>query len=101
MAEAQALCAGADLLLCVGSSLEVYPGRRPAGADAGRRRQGRDRHPGPDAVRRRGAVRLDGDVVDELGAVLAALYGAPAATAVSPSARLRRSTALAAAAASR
>ena len=25
MAEAERLCAGADLLLCVGSSLEVYP----------------------------------------------------------------------------
>ena len=45
---------GADLMLCVGSSLEVYPGRRPAGADARARRQARDRHPGPDALRRRG-----------------------------------------------
>ena len=36
MAEAQELCAGADLLLCVGSSLEVYPVAGAAGADARR-----------------------------------------------------------------
>ena len=54
MAEAQELCAGADLLLCVGSSLEVYPVAGAAGADPRRRRPARDRHPGPDAVRRRG-----------------------------------------------
>ena len=55
MAEAQALCAAADLLLCVGSSLEVYPVAGAAGADARRRRAAGDRHPGPDALRRRGA----------------------------------------------
>ena len=46
MAEAQELCAGADLLLCVGSSLEVYPVAGAARAHPRRRRQGRDRHPG-------------------------------------------------------
>ena len=50
MAEAQELCAGADLLLCVGSSLEVYPVAGAARADAGRRGPARDRHPGPDPV---------------------------------------------------
>jgi NAD-dependent deacetylase len=73
MERATALAAGADLLLCVGSSLEVYPvaglpgltlraggrvaivtqGRTPLDADA--------------------EVKLDGDVVAELEALLAAL----------------------------
>ena len=52
IAEAQRLCEAADLLLCVGSSLEVYPvAGLPeltlSGAAA------RDRDPGPDPVRRR------------------------------------------------
>jgi NAD-dependent deacetylase len=73
IAEAQELCAGADLLLCVGSSLEVHPvaglpeltlrnGGRVAIVTAG---------PTPydgDAV-----LKLDGDVVAELAAVQAAL----------------------------
>ncbi len=46
------LAAGADLLLCVGSSLEVYPVAAAARRDAGPRRRDRDRHAGPDAVRR-------------------------------------------------
>ena len=46
------LAAGADLLLCVGSSLEVYPvaGLPELTLVGGGAR--RDRHPGPDAVRR-------------------------------------------------
>ena len=44
---------GADLMLCIGSSLEVYPVARLPEHDAGRRRPDRDRHPGPDAVRPR------------------------------------------------
>ena len=72
MARAYALAAGADLLLCVGSSLEVYPvAGLPELTLSGR--QTGDRHPGPDAVRRRRRVKLDGDVVDELEALLAAL----------------------------
>jgi NAD-dependent deacetylase len=73
MAEAQELCAGADLLLCVGSSLEVYPvaGLPELTLSAG----------GAVAVITKSrtpydsqaAVRLDGDVVAELGAVLAAI----------------------------
>ncbi len=73
MAEAQELCAAADLLLCVGSSLEVYPvaGLPELTLGAG----------GALAIVTRGAtpydseaaVKLEGDVVDELGAVLAAL----------------------------
>jgi NAD-dependent deacetylase len=73
MAEAQELCAGADLLLCVGSSLEVYPvaslpeltlstGGRLAIVTQG-----------PTPYDGEATVKLDGDVVDELQAVLAAL----------------------------
>jgi NAD-dependent deacetylase len=73
MAEAQRLAAGADLLLCVGSSLEVHPvaGLPQLTLAAGGRvaivTQGRT--PYDDAA----AVRMQGDVVDDLGAVLAAL----------------------------
>ncbi len=73
MDEAQTLCAGADVLLCIGSSLEVYP---VAGLPLLTRRAGGNvaiitRGPTPhDAI---ASVRLDGDVVDELQALLAAL----------------------------
>jgi NAD-dependent deacetylase len=73
MAEAQELCANADLLLCVGSSLEVHPvaalpeltlaaGGRVAIVTKG-----------PTPYDDEAAVKLDGDVVEELTAVLAAL----------------------------
>jgi NAD-dependent deacetylase len=73
MAEAQELCAAAELLLCVGSSLEVYP---VAGlpeltlASGGRIAViTQSSTPYDDEA----ALRLDGDVVAELEAVLAAL----------------------------
>ena len=64
----------ADLLLCVGSSLEVYPVAGPAVGDDGRAAAGsrssrRARRPSTSDA----AVRLDGDVVAELDAVVAAL----------------------------
>jgi NAD-dependent deacetylase len=73
LARASALAAEADLLLCVGSSLEVYPvaqlpqitlaaGGRVALVTMG-----------PTPYDREAAVKLDGDVVAELEAVLAAL----------------------------
>jgi NAD-dependent deacetylase len=73
MARAQELCAHADLLLCVGSSLEVYP---VAGLPLLTRERG-----GAVAIVTRGptpldglaSVRLDGDVVHEMRALLAAL----------------------------
>ena len=72
---AHALAAGADLLLCVGSSLEVHPIAQLPGVTRASGRQRRDRHR---RARRRGttraAVKLDGDVVAELEAVLAALW---------------------------
>jgi NAD-dependent deacetylase len=73
LAEAQQLAMDADLMLCVGSSLEVYPvAGLPAITHGGGGRlvlvtQGATPYDG-DAE-----VKLDGDVVTELRAVLAAL----------------------------
>jgi NAD-dependent protein deacetylase/lipoamidase len=73
IARAEALAAGAGLMLCIGSSLEVHPvAQLPEttlsnGGQIAILTQSRtpfDHH---------AAVRMDGDVVDELGAVLAAL----------------------------
>jgi NAD-dependent deacetylase len=73
MAEAERLCGAADLLLCVGSSLEVYPvAALPELTLASGGRIAivtQSATPYDDAA----AVKLDGDVVDELGAVLRAL----------------------------
>jgi len=73
MAEAEALASRAELMLCVGSSLEVYP---VAGLPSVTLGGG-----GGLAIVTRGAtpydgdaeVRLDGDVVEDLEAVLAAV----------------------------
>ncbi len=79
MASAQELCAGAGLLLCVGSSLEVYPvaGLPELTLGAGGRVAIVTRSATP--YDDRAEVRLGGDVVADLGAVLDAL-GQPAAT---------------------
>ena len=73
MQRATILAATADVLLCVGSSLEVYPVAdlprmtlAAGGAVAIVTK-------GPTPYDRDAAVRLDGDVVDELEAVVAAL----------------------------
>jgi NAD-dependent deacetylase len=70
---AEALAAGADLMLCIGSSLEVYPvaGLPEITLAAGGRIAILTQ--GPTPFDRRAAVRMGGDVVEELGAVLAAL----------------------------
>jgi NAD-dependent deacetylase len=71
---AEELAAGADLLLCVGSSLEVFPVAQlphitlQAGGQLAIVTQGATAFDG------RAAVRCTGDVVDELGAV-AAYFG--------------------------
>jgi NAD-dependent deacetylase len=71
--EAYALAAGADVLLCIGSSLEVHPiaqlpgVTRQAGGAVAVITQG------PTPWDGRAAVRLDGDVVAELEALVAAL----------------------------
>jgi NAD-dependent deacetylase len=73
MAEATALAAGAELLLCVGSSLEVYP---VAGLPELTLRSGGKIAivtQGPTPYDDRASVRMDGDVVEDLNAVLAAL----------------------------
>ena len=73
MDEAVALCAGAELLLCVGSSLEVYP---VAGLPSITRSSGGSVAivtKGPTPYDAEAEVRLDGDVVAELESVLAAL----------------------------
>jgi NAD-dependent protein deacetylase/lipoamidase len=75
LARASALAAGADLLLCVGSSLEVYPiAQLPqitlaAGGAVALITKGLTPYDG-DA-----AIKLTGDVVEELDALLAALDG--------------------------
>jgi NAD-dependent deacetylase len=73
MREAQELADGADLMLCVGSSLEVHPvaGLPELTLSAGGRVAIVTRSSTP--YDREAVVRLDGDVVAELDAVLAAL----------------------------
>jgi NAD-dependent deacetylase len=75
IAEAQALAADADLMLCIGSSLEVYP---VAGLPAITRGAGGSLAivtQGPTPYDAEADVRLGGDVVEELRAVLDALSG--------------------------
>jgi NAD-dependent deacetylase len=73
MAEAQALALDADLMVCVGSSLEVYP---VAGLPAMTRGSGGRLAlvtQGPTPYDDDADVKLEGDVIEELRAVLAAL----------------------------
>jgi NAD-dependent deacetylase len=73
LSRASELASSADLLLCIGSSLEVYPVAelpRIALASGGRVALVTK---GPTPYDRDAAVKLDGDVVAELEAVLAAL----------------------------
>jgi NAD-dependent deacetylase len=73
LARAERLAEGADLMICIGSSLEVYPvAQLPvltlrAGGRLAILTHGRT------PLDSQAAVRLDGDVVDELGAVLEVL----------------------------
>ena len=73
MEEAQELAEGADLLLCIGSSLEVYPvaGLPQLTLQAGGRLAIVTQSSTP--YDRDAEVRLGGDVVDELQAVIRAL----------------------------
>jgi NAD-dependent protein deacetylase/lipoamidase len=73
IAEAQGLALDADLMICVGSSLEVYP---VAGLPAMTRGAGGRLAivtQGPTPYDSDADVKLDGDVADELRALLAAL----------------------------
>jgi NAD-dependent deacetylase len=70
---AYALAAGADLLLCVGSSLEVHPIAQLPGVTRQAGGVVAIVTAGPTPWDARAAVKLEGDVVAELEAVLAAL----------------------------
>ena len=73
LSEAQQLAMDADLMICVGSSLEVYP---VAGLPAMTHGAGGRLvlvTQGPTPYDSDAEVKLDGDVVTELNAVLAAL----------------------------
>jgi NAD-dependent deacetylase len=73
LAEAQALAMDADLMICVGSSLEVYPvAGLPAITHGGGGRLVLVTQ-GPTPYDGEAAVKLEGDVVEEVEAVLAAL----------------------------
>jgi NAD-dependent deacetylase len=73
LGRAQQLAEDADLLLCVGSSLEVYPVAELPFMTHAAGGQVALVTSGPTPVDSFAAVKLEGDVVDELGALLAAL----------------------------
>ena len=73
LARAERLAAGADLLLCIGSSLEVYPVAQLPELTLSRGGRIAILTQGPTALDARAGVRMGGDVVHELAAVLAAL----------------------------
>jgi NAD-dependent deacetylase len=73
MAEAESLCSRADLLLCVGSSLEVYPVAGLPELTLGRGGRIAVVTQSSTPYDSEAAVRLDGDVAEELQAVVAAL----------------------------
>jgi NAD-dependent deacetylase len=73
MEEADGLASRADLLLCVGSSLEVFPVAGLPSVTLARGGKVAIVTTGPTAYDADAAIRLDGDVAEELGAVLAAL----------------------------
>jgi NAD-dependent deacetylase len=70
---AEQLAAGADLMLCIGSSLEVYPVAQLPAVTLGSGGALAILTKGPTQFDSRAAIRLDGDVVGELGALLSAL----------------------------
>ena len=73
MAEAQALAAEADLMICIGSSLEVYPVAGLPGVTLAAGGTLALVTQGPTPYDRDAALKLDGDVVDELRAAVAAI----------------------------
>jgi NAD-dependent deacetylase len=70
---AERLAAGADVMLCIGSSLEVYPVAQLPAATLASGGELAILTNGPTPFDSRAAVKLDGDVVDELQAVLGEL----------------------------
>lgn len=81
IARAERLAARADLMLCIGSSLEVYPVAELPGMTLGAGGRIAILTQGRTPLDSRAAVRMSGDVVDELEAVLVALGRSPSAEA--------------------
>jgi NAD-dependent deacetylase len=73
LARAERLAAGADLMLCIGSSLEVYPVAQLPAVTLAAGGELAILTTGPTPFDSRAAVKLNGDIVDELTAVLKAL----------------------------
>jgi NAD-dependent deacetylase len=73
LARAEELARGADLLLCIGSSLEVYPVAQLPAVTLSRGGRVAIVTQGPTPFDASASVRLGGDVVDELESVLAFL----------------------------
>jgi NAD-dependent deacetylase len=73
MARAEDLCSSADLLLCVGSSLEVYPVAGLPGMTLGRGGRLAIVTKSSTPYDRDAAVRMSGDVAEDLQSVVAAL----------------------------
>ncbi len=73
MAEAHALAQEADLMVCVGSSLEVFPVASLPGVTLASGGRVAIVTQGPTAYDDEAELKLDGDVAEELQAVLAAL----------------------------
>jgi NAD-dependent deacetylase len=73
MTEAEVLAARADLMLCVGSSLEVYPVAGLPSVTLGRDGRLAVITKGPTPFDQDATIRMDGDVVADLDAVLDAL----------------------------
>jgi NAD-dependent deacetylase len=75
MEEAQALAQSAQLMVCVGSSLEVYPVASLPATTVARGGALAIVTKGPTPYDQQADVRLDGDVVDDLETLLSALDG--------------------------
>jgi NAD-dependent deacetylase len=73
MEEAESLAAGADLMICIGSSLEVYPVAGLPSVTLGQGGQIAVITKGPTPFDQDASVRMEGDVVADLDAVRAAL----------------------------
>ena len=73
LARAEELAAGADLMLCLGSSLEVYPVAQLPFVTLGSGGKIAILTQGPTPLDDRATVRMGGDIVHELDALLAAL----------------------------
>jgi NAD-dependent deacetylase len=73
MVEAEELAKRADLMLCVGSSLEVYPVAGLPSVTLGNGGRLAVVTQGPTPYDADAAVRMDGDVVEDLTAILSAL----------------------------